>query len=248
MALRLALLLAVIFCFCSQSYGADSYLLRFKARQQPLKIETKKRVDIYETSWQYRRSHKLYNERRTHLKTVTSGVPGILQIKLEETGSKVALDGKVAPPLAGAKIQKMTISDRGEVFNSLTNKLAAKQTALTLTFPEKPVTVGDVWKNIVPATDDYPTEVTLHFKLKKVVKRHGRRCAVIETRCRNSKNFIERGCRSLLTIAGRILFDIDGGYVLRHKASSSFITTFFEQRGKLPFQISRFSKHNKMIR
>ena len=248
MARVIALFIVMTFCVANVSFAAEQYKLRFKPRAKPLKILVKKRVDIYTTSWKYRRSHKLHQEQRMYKRHVTSGVPGILQLKLEETGAKVTLDGKVAPPLPGPKVLTMTISDQGEILRSLSNARAAKQTGLTLTFPEEPVSVGQIWTTTSTATDDYPRDITLHFKLTKVAKKLGKRCAVIETRVRESNTIAERGCRASLTIVGRILFDIDGGYVVRQRSSSTFITTFIEQRGKLPFQISRFSKLNKTAR
>ena len=236
------------FCLCNLSFAAEKYKLRFKPRPKPLKIMSKKRVDIYETSWKRIRSHKLHQDQRTYLRYVTSGVPGILKLKLQETGAKVTLDGKVAPPLPGPKVIEMTINEQGEIFRSVSNELAAKQTGLVLTFPEEPVSIGQRWTTTSTATDDYPRDITLHFKLTKVSKKLGKRCAVIETRVRESNTFAERGCRASLTVVGRILFDIDGGYVVRHRSSSTFITTFIEQRGKLPFQISRFSKMTKTAR
>ena len=235
-------------CSAVNLFAKEEYLLRFKEQDKPLKIVRRKHVDIFTTSWDYKRSQRVHDEKRSYLKHVNAEIDGILEVQLEEINATIKIDGKTLPKLPGPKIRRLAITDQGKAFRDPKNELSRKQLDLSLSLPPKPVSVGATWTTTIGGTENYPQDLEIKFTLSEVKDRKGKKYGVIKGVCKDSSFFPERSCNSRLEISSRSLFDIERGYVIRQRSSSTFITTFTRQRKELPFQIARFAKQSKVIR
>jgi len=227
--------------------------LRFKeTAPKDLKLTITRKSDIYETSWDRKRRHTLFEGKNTSRYEIIKIKNKKLAIHSQLLRTHKSVDGKEfssgAPKEKSVSIYRMNSLGQ-RIDNSPDKKHEKKQSSeLTLQFPDHKVSAGDRWEVTAPASKNYPIPVKMHFVIKEFIKKGTSLFCIINNKFESAKFFPDRNCRVKVESKNRIIFNVTKGRIVRQTGSSTYITTWAKKGAENPMQSSTFTKIKLSIR